>query len=242
MLNQAPEKVMHRVRWVLAICWLLLIASLFYDPISLMLTDPHNLNSPFRINPATCILLQGKCLSQKPHSLGIRLFWSAIVPAAIFIIFVFGHETWRRICPLSFFSQLARALNLQRQCWIAEDSWLGQNHLYLQFGLFFLGLTLRLLLVNSNPEALGIFLLLTICSAILVGFLYQGKSWCNYFCPFSPVQAIFTGPRGLFGSEAHQNRVPQSMCRTKENQSDCVGCKSHCIDIDAEKNYWENLK
>lgn len=258
ILNQVPERMMHIIRWGVAISWLLLIASLFYDPISLILTDPNNLHSPLRIHPETCILLQGECLVQKPYSLGVRLFWSAIVPAAIFIIFVFGHEVWRRMCPLSFFSQLPRALRLQRQqkivdsgivryelVTISADSWLGKNHLYVQFGLFFLGLTARLLLVNSNPLALGIFLISTILAAMLVGFLYAGKSWCNYFCPFAPVQAVFTGPRGLFGSHAHQQSesgVSQSMCRTPANESACVGCKSPCIDIDAEQAYWENLE
>jgi hypothetical protein len=257
-LNQVPERLIHQVRWGLAISWLLLIASFFYDPISLILTDSDNLSSPFRIHPETCILLQGECLAQNPYSLGVRMFWSAIVPAAIFTIFVFGHEAWRRICPLSFFSQLPRALKLQRKhkivdsgivsyelVSISEDSWLGRNHFYVQFGLFSIGLTARILLIDSNPLALGIFLISTILSAILVGFLYAGKSWCNYFCPFAPVQAVFTGPRGLLGSQAHQTSpslVPQSMCRTKHDESACVGCKSGCIDIDSEQAYWENLE
>jgi hypothetical protein len=186
------------------------------------------------------------------------LFWAVIVPAAILMIFVFGHEAWRRICPLSFFSQLPRALKLQRQrkivssgivsydlVAISENSWLGQNHLYVQFGLLFGGLTARILVLNSNPLALGIFLVATICCAMLVGFLFAGKSWCNYFCPFAPVQAVFIGPRGLLGSQAHQaseSLVPQSMCRTPQNESACVGCKSACIDIDAEQAYWDNLE
>jgi hypothetical protein len=249
---------MHWVRWTLAGAWLLLIFSLFYDPISLLLTDPDNFSSPLRIHPEICILLQGQCVVQQPYHLGVRLFWSLIVPAAIFIIFVFGHEAWRRICPLSFMSQLPRALKIQRQrkivdggitrtelFTITEDSWLGQNHFYVQFGLFFLGLTVRLLFVNAHPVALGVFLVVTISAAMLVGFLYAGKSWCNYFCPFAPVQAVFTGPRGLLGSKAHlesQSPVPQSMCRTIENESACVGCKSSCIDIDAEQAYWDNLE
>jgi hypothetical protein len=248
---------MHWVRWGLAISWLLLIGSLFYDPISSILTDSNNFSSPFRIHLETCVQLQGECVPQKPYSLGVRLFWSVIVPAAIFIIFVFGHEAWRRICPLSFLSQLPRALKLQRKrrivhsgivsyelISISEDSWLGTNHFYVQFGLLFLGLTARLLFINSNPVALGIFLVLTISSAMLVGFLFAGKSWCNYFCPFAPVQAVFTGPRGLLGSQAHEESspVPQSMCRTIENESACVGCKSSCIDIDAEQSYWDNLE
>jgi hypothetical protein len=258
ILNQVPERLMHIIRWGLAMSWLILIASLFYDPLSSILTDADNLSSPFRIHPDTCILLQGQCLPQTPYSLGVRLFWAVIVPAAILIIFVFGHEAWRRICPLSFLSQLPRALKLQRQrksvdsgivsydlVTISEDSWLGQNHLYVQFGLLFVGLTARLLILNSNPLALGIFLVATICAAMLVGFLFAGKSWCNYFCPFAPVQAVLIGPRGLWGSQAHQvseSLVPQSMCRTQDNESACVGCKSACIDIDAEQAYWDNLE
>ncbi len=257
-MNQISERLMHWVRWVLAISWLLLIVSLFYDPISLILTDPENFSSPLRIHPETCILLQGACVQQQPYSLGVRLFWSVIVPSAIFIIFVFGHEAWRRICPLSFLSQLPRALKLQRKrrvidsgivryevVTISADDWLGQNHFYVQFGLFCLGLTARLLFVNANPLALGIFLVITISSAMLVGFLYAGKSWCNYFCPFAPVQAVFTGPRGLLGSKAHvesESPMPQSMCRTIDDQSACVGCKAACIDIDAEQSYWDNLE
>jgi hypothetical protein len=257
-LNQVPERLMHIIRWGLATSWLILIASLFYDPLSSILTDANNLSSPFRIHPDTCILLQGQCLPQTPYSLGVRLFWAAIVPAAILMIFVFGHEAWRRICPLSFLSQLPRALKLQRQrkivssgivsyelVTISEDSWLGRNHLYVQFGLLFGGLTARLLVLNSHPLALGIFLVATILCAMLVGFLFAGKSWCNYFCPFAPVQAVFIGPRGLLGSQAHQasaSLVPQSMCRTQDNESACVGCKSACIDIDAEQAYWDNLE
>jgi hypothetical protein len=258
ILNQVPERLMQIVRWGLAMSWLVLIASLFYDPLSPILTDADNLSSPFRIHPDTCILLQGQCLPQTPYSLGVRLFWAVIVPAAILIIFVFGHEAWRRICPLSFLSQLPRALKFQRQrkivssgivsyelVTISENSWLGRNHLYVQFGLLFGGLTARLLVLNSHPLALGIFLVATILCAMSVGFLFAGKSWCNYFCPFAPVQAVFIGPRGLLGSQAHQASealVPQSMCRTSQNESACVGCKSACIDIDAEQAYWDNLE
>ncbi|GAP99591.1 cAMP-binding protein - catabolite gene activator and regulatory subunit of cAMP-dependent protein kinase [Leptolyngbya sp. NIES-2104] len=133
---------------------------------------------------------------------------------------------------------------------IDEDSWLGRNHLYVQFGLFVLGLAARLLLVNGDRIALGIFLLATIACAILVGYLYSGKSWCHYFCPMSPVQTVYTGPRSLLGSQAHQSRpgeLTQSTCRTidsqtQQEQSACVACKSPCFDIDAENTYWKELK
>ena len=270
MLAKVSEKQMHRIRWGLTIGWLILIFSLFYDPISSVLTDPNNLSSPFRLrpeiflDPEQCVKVQGECLSERVYPMGARIWWAMIVPIAIFVLLVFGHEFWRRICPLSFLSQIPRALGLQRKrkaidpmtgetvselVTIGENSWLGRNHLILQFGLFFLGLIFRILFINSDRTALGLFLIFTILSSIVVGYLYAGKSWCNYFCPMAPVQMVYNGPRALFGSQAHQQEkqgVTQSMCRTVDSvgrdKSVCVACKSPCIDIDAEKTYWEELK
>lgn len=265
-INKLPpvsERQMHTVRWVLTVGWLLLIASLFFDPISPLLTDPQNSLSPFQFDPQRCVTVQGDCLPQQAPAIALQLFWTLIVPSSILILLVFGHETWRRICPLSFLSQIPRALGIQRKrkvlksgtgttryelFKIKKDSWLGKNHLYVQFGLLVGGLSVRLLLLNANRLALGIFLLLTIGSAIAVGYLYEGKSWCQYFCPMAPVQLVFNGTRGLLGSEAHQGQkqtVTQSMCRSFDREgnekSACVGCQSPCIDIDAERNYWETL-
>lgn len=270
MLHQISETTMHRVRWVLTLGWFVLIASFFYDPITPMFTHPDAVGSAFRLNPETyldperCVKIREMCILEKPFPMGAIIWWAMIVPAGIFIIFVFGHEFWRRICPLSFLSQIPRALGIQRKrkivdpvtgkirvklVMIGENSWLGRNHLYVQFGLFVLGLGLRILYVNSDRIALGSFLIFSILCAILIGYLYAGKSWCNYFCPMSIVQTIYTGPRSLLGSQNYQlpkGKSTQSMCRminpqTGQEQSACVSCKSPCIDIDSEKAYWTEL-
>jgi len=186
------------------------------------------------------------------------------VPAGIFILLAFGHEFWRRICPLSFVSQIPRALGIQRRQKVVDpvtgearrevvtiraESWLGRNHLYVQFGLFILGLGIRILFINADRRALGGFLIASILCAILVGYLYAGKSWCHYFCPMAPVQMVYTGPRSLLGSQAHLQSPPavtQSVCRATDekggpDRNACVGCKAPCIDIDAEKTYWMEL-
>ncbi|MGV0027203.1 hypothetical protein [Phormidesmis priestleyi] len=264
MLHKVSEKTMHRVRWLLTLGWLLLIASLFYDPITIAWTDASNLSSPFRVNLDQCIKIRKTCLPQSSFSMSALIWWAMIVPSGIFILLVFGHEFWRRICPLSFMSQIPRALGIQRRrkvvdrltgearrevVTIGENSWLGRNHLYVQFGLFVLGLGLRILYVNSDRFSLGIFLIATIACAMLVGYLYAGKSWCQYFCPMAPVQMVYTGPRALMGSQNYlepKTTVTQSMCRTTDaktgqEQSACVGCKAACIDIDSEKTYWTEL-
>jgi len=247
VLSKVSEKQMHVIRWIIAIGWLVLIFSLFYDPITQNLTDPANLLSPLR-DHHECITVQAECIAERPYPVGTRIFWGMVVPSAIFIVLVFGHETWRRICPLYFLSQIPRALGLQPRLNIEKNSWLIHNHLYLQFGLLFLGLNCRILFINSARPVLGLFLLSTIVAAITVVFLYGGRTWCHYVCPFGAVQTIFTGPRSLLGSNAHQappKSITQSMCRTVDatgkETSACVGCKSPCLDIDAERTYWGEL-
>ncbi len=261
MFDTLSEQQLHRIRFLLAVGWLLLIASLFYDPLSPWLTDPNNTLSPFHVNASVCVKLQGHCIKAAPYALGAPLFWGIVVPASIVILLVGGHEAWRRVCPLSFLSQIPRALGWQRQlkrvdpktnktrlelARIKPESWLGRNYSYLQFGLLYLGLCSRLLFIDANRLALGFWLLGTIVAAITVGYLYEGKSWCHYFCPMAPVQQIYAEPGGLLTSKAHTSdrKITQSMCRTTEagkEQSACVACKSNCMDIDAERSYWESV-
>jgi Cyclic nucleotide-binding domain/4Fe-4S binding domain len=261
MFSQLPERQMRVIRWILTIAWLLIIASLFYDPWTPVLTVPNHPWSPFRLS-ASCISVQGKCLVEQPYPLATTLFWGAIVPASIFILLIFGHEAWRRICPLSFLSQIPRALGKQRQfkrenpntgkvryelAKVKPDSWLGRNYPYVQFGWLFVGLCGRILFFNADRLVLALWILFTIAAAITVGYLYGGKSWCNYFCPMAPVQQIYSEPGGLFGSKAHisDTSITQSMCRTVlpdgKEQSACVACQNPCIDIDSQRAYWDGL-
>ncbi len=262
MLNKVPERYMHLCRWGLAMGWILLIVSLFYDPVTTSWTDPQSL-SPFRFK-GDCALFQGECLPVVAYPMTGRIFWGMVVPAVVVTLVTLSHEAWRRLCPLAFISQIPRALGWQRKRKIVNpktqkvryelipieaSSWLGKNRLWVQMGLLFLGLVVRLLFVNSDRWALGVFLTLVILLAVLVGFLYPGKSWCQYFCPMAPVQEVYTGPRGLLGSEAHREGsggISQSMCRSVgdkgREKSVCVSCQSPCMDIDAERAYWDRVE
>lgn len=261
MFANIPERKMHWTRWVLTVGWLLVIASLFYDPWTAALTVPDHPWSPLALT-GECVPVQGVCVEEQPYPIGATLFWGAIVPAGIFILLVFGHELWRRICPLSFLSQIPRALGWQRQlkrvnektgkvryelAKVRSESWLGRNYLYFQFAYLFIGLCGRILFFNADRLVLGGWLVFTIVFAIAIGYFYGGKSWCQYFCPMAPVQTVFSEPRGLFGSKAHlsESRITQSMCRTVTpegtEQSACVACQSPCFDIDSERTYWDGL-
>ncbi|MFM7634824.1 MAG: Crp/Fnr family transcriptional regulator [Cyanobacteriota bacterium] len=226
LLTGLREDQARWLRWLLIAGWLLLILSM------LLPTVPISAN---------------------------RLFWGTVVPAGLLLIGAVSHELWRRLCPLAFVSQLARSLGRQRTVpgrgnrpevvLIKPDSWLGQHHVQLQWSLLIAGLCLRLFGGNSSPTWLAVWLLLTLLAALGVGWAYGGKAWCQYFCPMAPVQTVLTGVRGPLGSTAHvatTARVTQSMCRTitpqGKEQSACVACQSPCVDIDAERAFWQTLE
>ncbi len=247
LLHRLPERQLHRLRWALLIGWLLLILSLLLPGIAL----------PEALGPACTALGPDACpVHRQP---GNRLFWGTVVPLGLLLIGAVSHEFWRRICPLAFVSQLARALGLQRSrpgrqgrpevVQVEADSWLGRHHLSLQWSLLIAGLCLRLLWVNASPLGLAILLLVTLAAALLVGWAWGGKAWCQYVCPMGPVQTVLTGLRGPLGSPAHvgtSSRVTQSMCRTVaadgREKSACVACQAPCIDIDAERSFWQTLR
>ncbi|QEY32295.1 4Fe-4S binding protein [Synechococcus sp. RSCCF101] len=243
VFSRWPERQAHLVRWLLLAGWLVLIASLFTG---LPFASPL---------PAVCPGEVPCTLHAHP---GNRLFWGVVVPSGVLLIVAGSHELWRRICPLAFVSQTFRALGLQRRrpgrggrmdvVSVERGSWLGRRHVQLQWSLLMAGLVLRLVLVNSQPLALGVLLLLTLLAALAVGWAYGGKAWCQYVCPMGPVQQILVGPRSLLGGTAHvgtDSRLTQSICRTTGagggEKLACVGCQAPCIDIDSEKTFWQGL-
>ncbi|SBO43806.1 cyclic nucleotide-binding domain-containing protein [Cyanobium sp. NIES-981] len=237
-----PERQAHAVRWLLLLGWLALIASLLIPPLG-----------GWALRPPLCT----DGLDCHGHG-GNQLFWGVVVPSGLLILAAGSHELWRRICPLAFVSQLFRALDRQRRvpgrngrlqlAKVESDSWLGRHHLALQWSLLIAGLSLRLLAVNSSPLGLGLLLLLTVVAAVVVGWAYAGKAWCQYVCPMGAVQQVVTGPRGPLASAAHldASRITQSMCRTLGDdgqvRSACVACQSPCIDIDSERTYWAGFE
>jgi hypothetical protein len=247
LFSRLPEGQMRVIRWLLLIGWLLLIVSLLLPalhlPAALVPPCPQGLAEPCEVH----------------HQPGNRLFWGTVVPVGLLLIGAISHEIWRRICPLAFVSQLARALGRQRSrpgrkgrselVMVKPESWLGRHHLTLQWSLLIAGLCLRLLAVNGSPLGLAILLLLTLVAALLVGWAWGGKAWCQYVCPMGPVQTVLTGLRGPLGSTAHvgtSSKISQSMCRTLSaeghEQSACVACQAPCIDIDSERSFWQTLR
>jgi len=95
--------------------------------------------------------------------------------------------------------------------------------------LFSLGLWLRLIWTNGDGSALVVFFVGLSLVAFLVGTVFTGKTWCNYICPVSFIEKIYTEPNGL-------RETRNSQC-TK-----CTACKKACPDINEENGYWKEIE
>lgn len=152
--------------------------------------------------------------------------WTIVIASLPVFIVLVGYHRWRRICPLAFIAQLPLRLKLPGTH--RAGPWLEANYYYMAFAVFFVSLWLRLIATNGDGQAIAIFFGLLSLTALIVGLLYTGKTWCNYFCPLSFIEKIYTEPRGL-------RETQNSQC------AKCTACKKSCPDINEENGYWKDI-
>ena len=156
-----------------------------------------------------------------------RVVWTVCVASLPLLIVLAGYYRWRQICPLAWFAQAATFLG--RPGGRRASRWLQANYYYVTFTILFVCLWLRLVAINGQGKALGVFLLLLSLAAFVFGAAYTGKTWCNYICPVSFVEKVYTEPRGL-------RETPNSQC------AKCTACKPACPDINEENGYWKEIR
>jgi Cyclic nucleotide-binding domain len=160
------------------------------------------------------------------QSLAGRVVWTVAVAALPLTIVLAGYHRWRSICPLAWFAKLPARLGRPGKRRASRG--LQANYYYAAFAVFFTALWLRLIAINGDGKILAGFLVLISLSALAFGLLFTGKTWCNYVCPVSFIEKIYTEPRGL-------RQTPNSQCPK------CTACKPACPDINEENGYWKEV-
>jgi CRP-like cAMP-binding protein len=154
------------------------------------------------------------------------IVWTIVVASLPLFIVLIGYHRWRRMCPLAFFTQLPALLG--RAGTRRAGPWLETNYAYVAFSTFFVSLWLRLIATNGDGQAIAAFFGPLSLTAILFGFIFTGKTWCNYVCPVSFIEKIYTEPHGL-------RETRNSQCVK------CTACKKSCPDINEENGYWKEI-
>ena len=155
-----------------------------------------------------------------------RFFWTMLLPLLPASIVVMGFPNWRRICPLAFFGEIGRKLNRGTQRRVPK--WFERWFFPFTFGFLLAMLVLRLVATNGDGVWLAGLLTTLALAAFLTNRIFTGKTWCNFICPVSLVERIYTEPNSL-------PEVSNSQCVR------CTACKKHCPDIDQENAYWQDV-
>ena len=155
-----------------------------------------------------------------------RIFWTVTIALLPLFFVIAGYHRWRRICPLAAFAQLSTRLG--RGGRRRAGRWLQAHFYHVSFGMLLVSLWLRLVATNGDGYMLAIFLVALALLALTVDSIFTGKTWCNYVCPISFVEKIYTEPRNL-------RSTTNSQCVK------CTACKSACPDINEENGYWKEV-
>lgn len=158
-------------------------------------------------------------------AVGLKLFWSIVVPALPAIIVV-APGLWREICPMAYLNQMprraARSLNLS----------LGPRLSALAYPfavIAFLGLVaLRKPWLNGDGAATGAMVLAALGLALAGGYVFKGRSgWCGTFCPLGPIQRDY--------GQAPTLNIPNTHCTT------CVSCQTNCFDFNPKAALFDDI-
>lgn len=160
-----------------------------------------------------------------PHRAG-RVVWTIAVASLPFFIVLVGYHRWRLICPLAFFARISDRIKRPGR---RVSAWFEGRYYYFTAAIFVFSLWLRLIATNGDGAAISVFFIALTLAAVIIGALYTGKTWCNYICPVSFIEKIYTEPNGL-------RETPNSQC-TK-----CTACKKFCPDINEENGYWKEIE
>lgn len=160
-----------------------------------------------------------------PHVAG-RVFWTVAVASLPLVFVIAGYHRWRRICPLAWIAQIPTRFG--RAGHRRAGPWLQAHGYDVALACLAVSLWLRLVATNGDGRVLAAFLVALSISAVAIGIAFTGKTWCNYICPVSFVEKLYTEPRGL-------RDTPNSQCAT------CTACKPACPDINEENSYWKEI-
>ena len=173
---------------------------------------------------------------------GGRVIWTVVIALLPLFIVSVGFYAWRRICPLAFFGRMSEWLEWpdKRGTPNAEmrrkrvSGWMAHNYPVVTSSFLITMLIMRLLLINSNPAALGWTFVILCVLATVCSFRYTGKTWCNFFCPVGTIERIYTD-------------TDRPAYRKNAQCLKCTGCKTVpsgglCPDINQENDYWQEIR
>ena len=173
------------------------------------------------------------------------MLWWLLLPFS----FLFLSRLWCGVCPLGAAVDLTqKSLTYRRK----PPGWLIRKSGVWIAGISFFGLAWAGMIwhFDDSPRVTAIIFLLLLLSAILIGLVYQRRTWCRYLCPLGIMAALYSmvafiglrPNRRVCREECHSSECFQSGDRTEgcpmfehpqslasnRHCNLCAKCVKHC--------------
>lgn len=147
--------------------------------------------------------------NDRGNNFGILMFWSVFWPTFIMISLVTVGKMWCSICPLGALSAAAQRFGLNRPFPAKLRG--GIIALVLWIGVVWL--VREIFDVSSQGVLTGWFFLGFVGAALIVGFIFRDRSWCQHVCPIGIISGLWSM---LAFVELRPTREKCDKCRSYE--------------------------
>ena len=139
-------------------------------------------------------------------------WWSAVL-----VLAAIAGRVWCAVCPLEFVNSMASRIGLKKRApRLLRSGWVIT--LFYAFLLFGAGKYLGL---HDAPRRLAIYLVSVFVLAIVLGLVYEKRSFCSYVCPLSSILGMYSYIAGMeWRADSPQTCAD---CRT----GDCASKKNY---------------
>jgi len=122
------------------------------------------------------------------NNFGTLLFWSVFWPTFIMISLVTIGKMWCAICPLGALSAAAQRFGLNRRF----PAKLAGGIVALVVWIGIVWMVREIFDVSSKGALTGWFFVGFIVAAVVVGFVFRDRSWCQHVCPIGIISGLWS--------------------------------------------------
>lgn len=111
------------------------------------------------------------------------LWWPLVIVSAVLL-----SRIWCQVCPMELINSLFSKIGLRRRVPRLFTSGWGITIFY---SLALLGF-IRTFWAHRFPERMAVFFLFLFATAVLIGFIYEKRAFCDYLCPVGRLLGLYS--------------------------------------------------